>query len=90
LPRYFHNLNYLDELMIDQEGAEYENLKAAEAEAELTVRDLGALALIEGRSFRLASVRICDGSGTTLAEIFTEDVLIQVFQPSDALIWKAV
>lgn len=79
--RYFLHLKHLDELVPDCEGAQLESIEAAQDEARCAVRDMASQALQADTDFTLQSIRICNGNGNMLAEVFSQDVLGKVFSP---------
>jgi hypothetical protein len=86
MQRFFLHLKHLDQLVPDREGVELVSVGAAEHEAMQSIRDMAAEALREEADFTLQSIRICDGKGEMLAEVFSQDVLSNVFSPAVALL----
>jgi hypothetical protein len=78
MQRYYFNLNFLRNYAPDEEGSQLPNLEAAKTEARQIIRELAADYLKGRRVFDLHSVRICDESGTLLAEASVPEALNEV------------
>jgi hypothetical protein len=78
MQRYFFNLSFLRDYVADEEGSELPNLEAAKTEARQVIRELAADFIVNQRVFDLHSVRICDESGTLLAEASVAEALNEV------------
>jgi hypothetical protein len=78
MQRYFFNLCFLRDYVADEEGSELPNLEAAKTEGRQIIRDLAADFIKNQRVFDLHSVRICDESGTLLAEASVPEALNEV------------
>jgi hypothetical protein len=86
--RYFFNLNYLREYVIDEEGTELPDLEAARSEARQIIRELAASFIKSRRQFTMQSVRICDDAGAPLAEVLVPEALNEVLASHIVIPWK--
>jgi hypothetical protein len=73
--RYLLHIEYFDETIIDEEGAEFASLELARSEAMTALRELFAAAiLIEGKSVP-RSISICSETAECLANVGLQLVL---------------
>jgi hypothetical protein len=75
VPRYLLHIEYLDETIIDEDGAEFASLDLARSEAAVALRELFAAAiLVEGKPVP-RSISICNETTERLARINLETIL---------------
>jgi hypothetical protein len=75
VPRYLLHIEYFDETIIDEEGAEFASLDVARSEAMAALRELFAAAiLVEGKSAP-RSISICNEATERLARIGLDLIL---------------
>jgi hypothetical protein len=72
MPKYFFQIRDGWDVIPDEEGMEFSNLKLAEVEGYASAHDLAAAAQFEGRSFAAYAVEIADEAGTVLSRIRIE------------------
>lgn len=66
---YLHLKDFKGELLIDEDGAEFQSLAAAREEALLTMRDFTAAAIKQGDEPSLEAIILADEHGTHLAAV---------------------
>jgi hypothetical protein len=71
---FFHIRRANDDLVADDEGAEFEDFESAKHEAVETIRDLAAEAIKSGDKFKGLSVEIADDTGKVLDTIRARDI----------------
>ena len=74
MPMYFFHIRDSWDLIPDEEGMEFPNLKRAQAEAYASARDLASAAPIERHNFAAYSVEVTDEVGTVLSRVKIEPV----------------
>jgi hypothetical protein len=82
VPRYFFHLHQSETDVSDDEGLKLEDLDDAMKEACEAILDIAGNAIKAGSRFDLVGIRICDGDGSLLAEVFSRDVLAKVISPA--------
>ena len=80
--RYFFHLNHLRDYVLDEEGNDLPDVKAAMSEARQSIRDITADRLRAKEPFTLWSIRICDEDGQLLADVRVPDALGEVIPPA--------
>lgn len=82
MPRFLFHLRHRLGLLIDEEGAEYENEEAAFAASLRIARDIAGTDIREGHSDLNQSIVLSDESGAVIHECSFRSAL-DVFQASD-------
>ena len=75
MQRFYLHLNYLHDFLADPDGSDYKDLQGARSEAHQGIRDIAADCLRSGEEFKLFSIRICNGEGDLLDEVFVQEAL---------------
>lgn len=78
---YYFNLNFEEGDVIDPEGVPFPDLEAARREALDNIRELAAQHIKRAKPLTLRSIRICEESGSLLAEVAVDDALSEVMLP---------
>ena len=69
VPRYYLNIRFLDDLVVDPEGAVYPNLAAARSEAIESARELMADRVRRGKRPDGDQFEIVDAAGMTVLTV---------------------
>lgn len=73
--RYFLNIRDGEKLLVDPDGAEFENVELAIEEARASARDLMAEKLRNGEHVDGQRFEICDADGAVVATVVFRDLL---------------
>ncbi|WP_423334434.1 DUF6894 family protein [Rhizobium wenxiniae] len=76
--RYYLHMNHLTGLILDREGSEHDHIDAVIEEAHEGIRHQVADDIRGNRQLTLWSIRICDGNGNLLREVFTSETISDI------------
>lgn len=75
MPRYFFHIRKDEDLIKDDEGADFVDLEAAKAEAAISCRDFAAQEIREGLPVTFCEIEIWDDSGRLLGVYHVGDIV---------------
>lgn len=76
MPRYFFHIRHPDQLVPDEEGAEFPDDAAARSEGLESARDIAADAVRGGKSVTGWAIEIVDGNARALGSVSAQDVIV--------------
>jgi hypothetical protein len=76
MPRYFFHIRYSDtDLVLDNEGIEFEDVETAKHEAVQSIRDLVADRVKQGIKNHGLGIEVANEAGTVLFTVLARDIL---------------
>jgi len=81
MQRYFFNLDFDGEQVVDPDGAELLDLQAARREAGEAIREIAIQYIKMGRPLTLRAISVCDEAGHRLAKVSTRKALEEIMAP---------
>jgi hypothetical protein len=81
MQRYFFNLEFDGEQVVDLDGAKLPDVQAAERDAREAIREISIQHIKIGRPLTLRGINILDKAGHLLAKVSTREALEEIIAP---------
>ncbi|MDF0695883.1 hypothetical protein PYR71_05020 [Rhizobium sp. MC63] len=78
MPTYYFHIKHAARVIIDPEGGGHEDLEAAKQEAQESLRELVAQAVLSNRPDIPLAIVVCNVDGEVLASVATDSAIPQI------------